>query len=62
MNDNMSQIATTMSEEKRSMEEIANNSSLLAQYLHDIALDTDQCNQIASNLRECVVAFYESEE
>lgn len=62
MNDNMSQIASTMSEEKHSMEEIANNSSLLARYLHDIALDTDQCNHIASNLRKCVVDFYVSEE
>ncbi len=58
MNGNIAQIAEAMGEEKQSMEQIANNSSLLAGYLHEISQDTDQCNQIAGILREHVVTFY----
>lgn len=58
MNGNIAQIAEAMTEEKQSMEQIANNSSLLAGYLHEISQDTDQCNQIAGVLREHVTTFY----
>jgi methyl-accepting chemotaxis protein len=58
MNGSISQIATTMSEEKKSIEQIAYNSSLLAGYLHEISDDTDQCNQIAGILRDHVTDFY----
>lgn len=58
MNGNIAQIAEAMSEEKQGMEQVANNSSLLAGYLHEISQDTDQCNQIAEILREHVITFY----
>ncbi|MFA6809323.1 MAG: methyl-accepting chemotaxis protein, partial [Eubacteriales bacterium] len=61
MNGNISQIADTMVEEKQNIEQIADNSSLLAVYLHEITEDTDHCNQIAGILKEYVTAFYHKE-
>ena len=58
MNGNISQIAVTMGEEKNNVEQIAYNSSLLAGYLHEISVDTDQCNQIAGVLKDHVTEFY----
>lgn len=58
MNGSISQIASTMAEEKQNIEQIAYNSSLLAGYLHEISVETDQCNKIAGILRDHVTEYY----
>jgi len=59
MNENIAQIVEAMSEETKGIEDISQNTAMLAGYLHGISKDTNQCDHIATLLHEEVLHFYQ---